>query len=93
MIQEPITSFDELVEGKTYSIYSEQFKKANICRLICFDTTGLKRPISYWQMTDRGYTPISKERLTEMFKKDQYPHTVFALWNHELKRNIITEID
>ena len=93
MIKEPITDFSKLIEGKEYNIHSEQFNTDNKARLICFDTTPLNRPISYWQFTERGYSPVNKKQLKQMFKNNIYPRTVFSLWDKELDKNIITEID
>lgn len=85
-------TFDELKEGTEYSIYCKPFDVSNDARLISFDTTGLNRPIAYFQFTSRNYKPINKEQLKLMFKNDTYPHTVFALWDFDLENNFITKL-
>lgn len=88
-----ITDFKQLQEGKVYELHCKQFNSTNKARFICGDTTVLKRDISYWQFSERWYTPISKMQLRIMFEKDEYPLNLFALWGHDLKHNTITEIN
>lgn len=87
-----ITDFSQLQEGKEYEIYCKQFDVINRAQFICGDTTHLKRDISYWQFSERGFTPINKRQLTIMFIKDEYPMNVFALYGRDLQHNIVTEI-
>ena len=88
-----ITDFSQLQEGKEYEIYCKQFDVINRAQFICGDTTHLKRDISYWQFSERVFTPISKRQLQIMFINDTYPMNVFALWSFDLKHNTITEIN
>lgn len=86
-----ITEFNQLKKGKVYSLHSHQFNATNKAQLICFDTTPLNRNISYWRYTERGHSPMTEERLRQMFKDDNYPMHVFALWDFCLPRYTITE--
>lgn len=88
-----ITNINQLQPGKVYNIHCTQFDVTNKARFICGDTTGLRRDIGYFQFSDRGYNPVSESQLKEMFTKGQYPYTVFALWQHDLKNNVITAIN
>lgn len=85
-------NFSQLKEGETYSIFNSQFNCTNRAKLVSFDTMGLNRPIAYFHLCDRPGT-MTKERLASMFKNDQYPHNVFALWDHDLSTHIITPIN
>jgi len=64
-----ITDFKKLQAGKEYDIYCKAFDVVNKARFICGDTTILKRNISYWQFSERNFTPINKQQLTIMFMK------------------------
>jgi len=88
-----IENFSQLIEGKEYDVYCKAFDVHNKARFICGDTTILKRDISYWQFSERGFTPMDKAKLTIMFIEDDYPLNVFALYGWDLKYNIITEIN
>jgi hypothetical protein len=88
-----ISNFSELTEGIEYEIYCHQFDVKNKAIFICGDTTHLKRDISYWQFSERGFIPINRLQLIIMFLKDDVPWNVFALWGHDLKHNTITEIN
>lgn len=89
-----ITNLAELVEGKEYLMYSAQFDATNIARFICGDTTEMKRELSYWQFSRRGYSPLrNKTQLANNFKNDIYNPTVFVLWDFDLKYYTITEIN
>lgn len=88
-----INSFGELKEGHIYDIYCKPFDVTNKAILISFDTTGLDRSIAYFQFFDRGYTPINKEQLKLMFRKNKCPIDVFALWDHDLKHNTLTHLN
>ena len=86
--------FNELREGSVYLVRSAQFGVTNKARLISFDTTGLNRPISYWQFTDRGYVPImTRDHLKVVLEgRARGASTLFALWDFDLKHNDITPV-
>ena len=86
-----ITDLKQLQEGKEYNIYCKQFDVTNKARFVSGDTTVLKRDISYWTFSEFGNN-INKRELTIMFIKDIYPVNLFALWGHDLKHNVITEL-
>jgi len=77
-------TFDQLREGEIYNIHSKQFNVTNKARLISFDTTSLNRNIAYFQFSDRGYKPVSKERLIQAFAKDEDPGEIFSMWDFEV---------
>lgn len=75
--------FKELIPGKIYSLHSVRFNAMNVCRMICFDTTDLKRPISYWQFAERGAPILTEAKLRQMFDADKATTGVFAMWDWE----------
>lgn len=86
-----INDFKELVEGREYNIHCKPLNVTNKARFISHDTTILKRDITYWQFSERNYPIVTRDKLRLMFKDDDYPITVFALWGFDLRHNIITE--
>lgn len=86
-----ITNFKELQEGKEYEIYCKPFDVVNKAVFVSHDTTILKRPITYWQFTGWGERIINRQQLMIRFLHDTCPNNLFALWDFDLKNNIISE--
>lgn len=87
-----ITNFDQLKEGKEYSIYCKQFDVDNKAVMVSNDFTGMNRRIAYFQFSDMGENRITKRQFIREAQNNISSAATFALWEHDLQHNTISEI-